>query len=141
VIGFLSMFIPFLAFGPSYAIGGAAAVFIYWTRSRRWVIPAAGAKIGAASGAFVFLIFAVVITSAYFYHPEGLRQVFSDSMSQLSARGYESQGAQQLIEMLNTSQGLGTLVAYLLAVLMILCVAGSLIGGALCAAYLRRRMH
>ena len=139
VLGFLAMFIPFGALGPAYAIGGALAILMYRTRTHVLPSPKAGARIGAASGGFAFLIFAIIFLATYVYDPETLRKMFTQAITQWSARGYDPQGVQQVTEMLNSPGGLGTLTTYLLVACLVIFLVGFSAGGALCAAYLRRR--
>lgn len=138
MIGLLGTFIPFGALGPAYALGGAVAVFMYRARTHIVPSPRAGAKIGAASGAVAFLIFAVIVLATYFRDPDPLRKVFAQVIAQLSARGSDPQVIQQLNDLLNAPGGLGSLTLYLLVVLLVIFLIGFSIGGALCAAYLRR---
>lgn len=139
VLGFLGMFIPFGAVGPAYAIGGALAILMYRTRTHLLPTPRAGAKIGAASGGFAFLIFAIMFLATYVYHPETVQNMFTQAITQWSARGYDPQGMQQATDLLNTPGGLGTLTTYLLVACLVIFLVGFSVGGALCAAYLRRR--
>lgn len=138
-LGFLGMFIPFGALGPAYALGGALAILMYRTRTHMLPSPKAAAKIGAASGGFAFLIFAIIFLATYVYDPETLRKMFTQAITQWSARGYDPQGVQQATDMLNSPGGLGTLTTYLLVACLLIFLVGFSVGGALCAAYLRRR--
>jgi hypothetical protein len=140
-VGFLSMFVPFGALGPAYLLGGALAVLIYRWRAHILPAPGGGAKIGAASGAFGSLIIAIIFVGAYVYNPEELRKVFMQAVTQLSARGYDAQHIQQATDMLNSSSGLASFTVFLLVTFFIIFVAGASIGGALCVAYLRRRLQ
>ena len=137
VTAIVALMIPMAAWGPAYAVGGAIAVLIYHRRAQA-LTSGAGAKIGAASGAFAFLIMCILMLGMYVYHPDELRKGITDSLAQLSSRGYDPQGTQQAIEILNNPSGLGFFVGVGLAMLAVVFIAGSSIGGALCAAYFRK---
>jgi hypothetical protein len=101
--------------------------------------PLAGAKIGAASGGFGFSILAIITIATYVYHSDELRKAMADAVHQMTARGSDPQSAQQALEFLKTQEGLGFFVAFGLAMLLLIFVISSSIGGALCASWLRRR--
>jgi hypothetical protein len=132
--------IPFAIFGPAFMAGGAVAVILY-RRHRKDRLPTlgAGAQIGAASGGFGFLFFAIPAVATLVYRPDELRQGMLDSISQLVGRGYDPQKIQQVQQLLKSPEGLAFFVAFGLFVLFLVFVAGSSIGGALYAAWLRKR--
>ncbi len=140
VISIVALALPLAVWGPAYAIGGAAAVFVYRLRTRHaHMTPLAGAKIGAASGGFGFSILAIITIATYVYHSDELRKAMADAVHQMTARGSDPQSAQQALEFLKTQEGLGFFVAFGLAMLLLIFVISSSIGGALCASWLRRR--
>lgn len=140
LVSIAAMFVPFAALGPAYALGGAAAVFLYRLRLRTSnVSSAAGVKIGASSGGFGFAILAIFLIGAYVYHEDGLRSFFSNLITLAVARGSDPQSAQQVHELLKTHEGLGAFVAFLLSVFLFLFLVASSLGGAMCASWLRRR--
>ena len=135
-----ALFVPLAALGPAYALGGAAAVFIYRLRARSATVStASGAKIGAASGGFGFAVVAIITIGTYVYHADDLRKLFSDLINQAAAHGSDPQAVQQALELLRTQEGLGAFVTFLLSVLLFMFVLASSVGGALCASWLRRR--
>jgi hypothetical protein len=140
VISIVALIAPFAVWGPAYALGGAAAVFIYSVRTRNArVTPSAGAKIGAASAGFGFSILAIVAVGTYVYHADDLRKTMTDAITQMTAHGSDPQAAQQALELLKTQEGLGLFVAFGLSMLLLVFVIASSVGGALCASWLRRR--
>jgi hypothetical protein len=140
IVSILALVLPLAVWGPAYALGGAAAVFVYRLRARdSRLTPAIGAKIGAASAGFGFSIIAIITVATYVYHSDDLRNAMSDAISQMTARGSDAQTAQQALELLKTPEGLGFFVAFGLSMLLIIFVAGASVGGALCASWLRRR--
>jgi len=138
VTAIVALMIPMAAWGPAYVVGGAIAVLLYRRRVRVPLASGAGAKIGAASGGFSFLILAIMMLAMYVYHPDDLRKGITDSLAQLSAKGYDAQGAQQAIDILNNPGGLGYFLVAGMTMLLVIFLAASSIGGALCAAYLRK---
>lgn len=136
----LASVIPFAIFGPAFMAGGALAVIFYRRhRKDRLPTPGAGAQIGAASGGFGFLFFAIPAVATLVYRPDELRQGMLDNISQLVGRGYDPQKVQQVQQLLKSPEGLTFFVAFGLFVLFLVFVAGSSIGGALYAAWLRKR--
>ena len=134
------LLLPIMGWGPAYVLGGAVAVFIYRLRARNVVLtPGAGAKVGAASAGFGFGIMAIILVGTYVYHPDDLRKLMTDTITQMTARGADPQAAQQMMELLKTPEGLGLFVAFSLSMLFLVFVIASSVGGALCASWLRRR--
>jgi hypothetical protein len=136
-IGSLS---PFAIFGPAFMAGGALSVLLYRRRANdKFPSPTTGARIGAASGGFGFLFPAIVAIATLVYRPEELRQPMLDGMAQAGTRGYDPQKLQQMQQMLKTPEGLTLVVVFILCVLLVIFVTGSSIGGALYAAWIRKR--
>jgi hypothetical protein len=136
----LAAVIPFAIFGPAFMAGGALSVILYRRHMKdRLPTPGAGAQIGAASGGFGFLFFAIPAVATLVYRPDELRQGMLDNITQLVGRGYDPQKIQQVQQLLKSPEGLTFFVAFGLFVLFLVFVAGSSIGGALYAAWLRKR--
>ncbi len=140
VFSLLAMVIPFAIFGPAFMMGGALAVLLY-RRNLGGALPApgAGAKIGAASGAFGFLFAAVMAIATLVYRPAEVRQGMLDNLSQMVGRGYDPQKVAQVQDLVKTPDGLAFFVSFGLVVMLVVMVAGASIGGALYAAWARRR--
>jgi hypothetical protein len=136
----LAAVIPFARFGPAFLAGGALSVILYRRHVKGGLpTPGAGAQIGAASGGFSFLFFAIPALATLVYRPDELRQWALDSISQQATRGYDPQKIQQAQELLKSPEGLTFFLAFVLFVLFLVFVAGSSIGGALYAAWIRKR--
>jgi hypothetical protein len=132
--------VPFAIFGPAFLAGGALAVFFYRRQLKdRLPTPGEGGRVGAASGGFGFLFFGIMTVATLVYRPEELRTGMLESISQLAGRGYDPHKIEQVQELLKTPQGLALLVAFGLLVIALMFVVGSSIGGALYAAWLRKR--
>ena len=140
VFSLLALVIPYAVFGPAYMMGGALAVVLY-RRSLGGVVPApgVGAKIGAASGAFAFLFSAVMAIATMVYRPTEVRQAMLDNLSQMVERGYDPKNVEQVKQLIMTPDGLMSFLIFVLFVTLMVMVAGSSIGGALYAAWARRR--
>lgn len=135
----LSMRIPYAMFGPAFLLGGAIAVLFYSRRSDRLPTPIAGAQIGAVSGGLIWLFFSIIMVSTLVYWPEMLRKQMLDNMAQMAGHGYDPQRTQQIGDLLKTQAGLTAFVVFGVILLFVVFVAGSSIGGALCAAWLAKR--
>ena len=128
--------IPYAALGPAYLLGGAVAVMFYCRRKEHQPTAGAGAKIGAVSGGLGFLFPAILMLATLVYRPEELRKLALDSMV---SHGYDAQMVQQAEGILKTQAGLTFFVVLGVAVMFVIFVAGASIGGAFCAAWLRKR--
>lgn len=138
----LAAIIPFAVFGPAFMAGGALSVMLYRRHGKeRLPSPTEGAQIGAASGGFGFLFFAIVMIATLVYRPDELRQPMLEAVARTVARnGYDPQKVEQMQQMLKTPEGLAFFVGFGLFVLFLIFVAGSSIGGALYAAWIRKRL-
>jgi hypothetical protein len=138
----LAAIIPFAVFGPAFMAGGALSVILYRRHVKdRLPSPGDGAQIGAASGGFGFLFFAIFVVATLVYRPDELRQPMLDRIAQAVARGYDPQKIEQMQQTLKTPEGLTFAVGFGLFMLFLIFVAGSSIGGALYAAWLRKRLQ
>lgn len=129
-----------LALGVAFMVGGAWSVRLY---SRKLNIPltrtAVGARIGAASGGFGFLFFAIVMVAGVVYQPDEVRKAMSDAFARLPKGSYDPEMASRLLDLMKTPGGLALLVAVGLFFMFLIFVVGASIGGAWYSAWLRRR--
>ena len=141
VCALMALVIPYAVFGPAFLLGGAVAVMFYCRRKDRSPTPGAGAKIGAVSGGLGFLFSAIPLVATLVYRPEELRKSVLESVGQMAGRGYDPQKVQQLEDILKTQAGLTFFVVLGVVVMFVIFVAGASIGGAFCAAWLRKRVQ
>ena len=140
VISLLAMVIPFGVFGPAFILGGGLAVMFYRRTSAGDVpTPGVGARIGAASGGFGFLYVAVLAIAMAVYRSVEVRDAMLESISQMTARGYDPQKVAQAEQLVKTPDGMMLFLAFGLFMMLLIMVAGSSIGGAFYAAWSRRR--
>jgi hypothetical protein len=135
------MIIPFGAFGLGMLAAGALSVVLYRRRNPAAnLTPGVGARLGAVSGALGFGIFAILtsIEMVVFRSGGQLRAALIEAVQQSAARSSDPQ-AQQLLEYLKTPQGLALVMVLGLIVMFLAFLALSGLGGALCAALLRRK--
>lgn len=137
----MALAIPYAVLGPAFLLGGAVAVLFYSRRRDRIPTPGAGAKIGAVSGGLGFLFAAIPLVATLVYRPEELRKPILDNVAQMVARGYDAQKVQQAEQLLKTQAGLTLFVVLLVMLMFAVFIAGASIGGAFCAAWLRKRMQ
>ena len=132
--------IPLAAFGPAFMAGGALAVVLYRRHVKdRLPSPGEGAQIGAVSGGFGFLFVAIFVVAMLVYRPEELRQPMLEAITHPVVH-YDNQKIEQMQALVKTSEGLTFVVVFGLFLLFLIFVVGSSIGGALYAAWLRKRM-
>jgi heme exporter protein D len=140
VFSLLAMVIPFAVFGPAFMLGGGLAAMLYRRTSGGAVpTPGAGARIGAASGGFGFLYLAVLAIAMVVYRSVEMRDAMLESISQMTARGYDPQKVAQVEQLVKTPDGMMLFLAFGLFMMLLIMVAGSSIGGAFYAAWSRRR--
>jgi hypothetical protein len=132
----------FVMSGLAFLLGGAWAARLYYRKARPVsTTPGVGAKIGAASGAFGFLFFAVIIVATAVYRADEIRKTVTDYAHQLTSQGGDPDKVKQMLDTLNAPGGLGVMVAFALCALLVIFVAGSSIGGAWYGAWMRKRMR
>ena len=141
VCALMALLIPYAVFGPAFLLGGAVAVMFYSRRRDRSPTPGAGAKIGAVSGGLGFLFSAIPLAATLVYRPEELRKSVLESVALMTSRGYDAQKVQQLQDILKTQAGLTFFVVLGVVVMFVVFVTGASIGGAFCAAWLRKRVQ
>ena len=139
VCSLMALVIPYAVFGPAFLLGGAVAVMFYCRRRDRSPTPSAGARIGAVSGGLGFLFSSIPLVATLVYRPEELRKSVLESVGQMAGRGYDPQKVQQLEGILKTPEGLTFFVVLGVVAMFVIFVVGASIGGAFCAAWLRKR--
>jgi ABC-type transport system involved in cytochrome bd biosynthesis fused ATPase/permease subunit len=141
LIAAVLMFVPFAGFGLGMGAAGILAVLFY---RRRTVIleitPGMGARLGALSGTLGFGIFAIftAIELLVFHSGGELRAAMLEAIQQSAARSADPQ-AQQLLEYLKSPAGLALMMGVGLAVMLVIFLIFSSLGGALGAVLLRRK--
>lgn len=129
-----------LVFGAAFMAGGAWSVRIYYRKMKEAPIrPSTGAQIGAASGGFGFLFFAVLAVATVVYQAAEMRKAMADALDQATKRGADPEVARRVLEFLKTPEGLASFVAFGLFVMLLIFVIGASIGGAWYSAWLRKR--
>jgi len=139
VIAVLSMLLPLGLFGLGMLAAGIIAVRLYRRRVPLVVTPGMGATLGAASGGFGFCIFAIFTAVAVtVFHAGGqLRAALITALEQSAARSSDPQ-AQTIVAQLKTPEGLAFVMAFGLALTLVVFVVLCSIGGAIGAAWLGR---
>jgi len=141
VIAALLMFIPLGAFGLGMLTGGILAVLFYRRRNpAAELTPGMGARLGAASGALGFGVFAIftAIEVLVFHSGGQLRTALLEAIQQSAARSSEPQ-AQQALEYLKSPAGLALMMGLGLVLMFVIFLILSSLGGALGAVLLRRK--
>jgi hypothetical protein len=140
VFSLLAMVIPYAVFGPAFLVGGALAVMFYRKASSGIAPPpGVGARIGAASGGFGFLYFAVLAVATTVYRSTEVRDAMLESVAQMATRGYDPQKVAQVQDLIKSPDGMTLFLAFGLFMMLLIMVVGSSIGGAFYAAWSRRR--
>jgi hypothetical protein len=140
LLGAASPMAPFFVFGLAF-LGGAWAARLYRRKAKDvGLTPGAGARLGAASGAFGFLFLAVIIVAMVVYRADEMRKLMTDSAPQLVNRGYDAEKMQQMLDILKTPGGLAVFVTFGLFAMLVMFVIGSSIGGAWYGAWVRKRL-
>ena len=144
--GFLALFlsfIPYFFFGPAFLAAGAFAVYLYYRRTHTSPNRGSAARLGAASGGFAFLFLSVVFVATAFYMPEAKRdasvaQIRRATEAQLKAKHYDPDQIRDVMNFVNTREGLILGFAFTFLLFAVICVVGASIGGAWYAAWLQK---
>lgn len=141
LIGAVLMFTPFGVLGIGMLLAGVASVYLY-RRRMPWtsLSTGAGAKLGIASGMFGSIIFAWIGATLVLIFNRGgqLRSLIIQALDQSAARNPDPE-AQQMLQYLKTPQGIATAAILVGIFLFIFFVLLAGVGGALGAAFARRR--
>jgi hypothetical protein len=141
LIAAVLMFIPLGAFGLGLIAAGVLAVLFYRRRNPAGDLsPGMGARLGAVSGVLGFGIFAVLTAiEVLVFHSGGqLRAALLEAVQQSASRTSDPQ-AQQILDYLKSPPGLALVMALGLAVMFVVFLIVSSLGGALGAVLLRRK--
>lgn len=141
LIAAVLMFIPLGAFGLGMIAAGVLAVLFYRRRNPVGILsPRIGARLGAISGMLGFGIFAIFTSvEVLVFHSGGqLREALLEAVQQSASRTSDPQ-AQQVLDYLKSPPGLALVMVLGLAVMFVVFLIFSSLGGALAAALLRRR--
>jgi hypothetical protein len=123
-------------------VGGVIAVVLYRRREPGANLSAwMGARLGAMSGAFGFAIFIVfaAVTATFFDGGPKLQQALQQSMDLAAKRSSDPVAAQQMLQIFRTPEGLAALMLIGLVLTLIGFVILAGLGGAIGAAWIRRR--
>ena len=141
LIAAVLMFIPLGAFGLGMIAAGVLAVLFYRRRNPLGTLsPGMGARLGALSGMLGFGIFAVLTAvEVLVFHSGGqLRAALLEAVQQSASRTSDPQ-AQQIFDYLKSPPGLALVMVLGLAVMFVVFLICSSLGGALGAVLLRRK--
>ena len=141
LIAALVMFTPLGAFGIGMLAAGSLAVVFYQRRNPATTLtPRMGAKLGLLSGTLGFGMFAIFTSVAMLISRSGgqLRATLLQMIEQSAARNPDPE-VQQMMQYLKSPSGLVLVMILGLAVMFIIFLILSSIGGALGAVLLRRR--
>jgi hypothetical protein len=141
LIAAVLMFIPLGAFGLGMIAAGVLAVLFYRRRNADANLsPGMGARLGAISGMLGFGIFAVFTSvEVLVFHSGGqLRAALLEAVQQSASRTADPQ-AQQILDYLKSPPGLALVMVLGLAVMFVVFLIFSSLGGALGAVLLRRK--
>ena len=133
--------IPFLGFLLWLIVGGVLGITIYRRRvPQAMLTPGLGARIGAVTGLFGFVVFAVLFGSDLLLTRSSghFRQMLQQMIEQAASRNADPR-AQQAIQQMMTPAGLALLVTIVLVLFFAAFLALSSVGGALGAWLLGKR--
>lgn len=141
LIAAVLMFIPLGAFGLGMIAAGVLSVLFYRRRNlAENLTPGTGARLGALSGMLGFGIFAVLTSvEVLVFHSGGqLRAALLEAVQRSALRTADPQ-AQQALDYLKSPPGLALVMVLGLALMFVVSLIFSTLGGALGAVLLRRK--
>lgn len=139
IAGFLMLapYISLLFFVWMFLAGGAAAI-VYRNRTGIPITARMGAKIGALTGVFAFLVTGFFYIAGWLLHPDLVRQQLQQGMQMSAARSADPQQAkamQDMVARVTSPEGMPIFLAIVLIVLfgflVVLCSAGGAAGSTL----------
>lgn len=141
LIAAVLMITPFAGLGLGMLIGGSLSVVIYRRRvpSAR-LTPGMGARLGMVAGVLGSACLAIILAvrTLVFHGWQSVREDLIAGVEQAAARNPDPQ-TRQVVEFLTSPQGIVLLLTMALITTVVAFVIFSGLGGALCAALLRRR--
>ena len=140
IIGATFMIFPLgIGIAGMIASGALSALFYYHRVSARNLTTGTGAKLGALTG-FFGGVFTVIYTSvvAIFWGSEQFRAAMMDQLNQFASQTHDPRQL-EMIEYFKTPAGLTAILLLGTIVMLFLFLAFSTVGGALGAAWIRRR--
>lgn len=140
IIGSIFMFFPLgIGIAGMIASGALSAIFYYHRAAARNLTNGVGAKLGALSGIVGSLFTAVyMVAVGFFWGFQRLRELMMDQLNQYAAQAKDPRQL-QMIEYFKTSQGFEVILVLGIIVMCFLFLIFSTAGGALGAAWVRRR--
>ncbi len=146
ISGFIAailMLVPLGAYGLGMLAAGFLCVILYRRRNpTSELTPGSGARLGAACGAMGFTFFGIftAIEVLVFHSGGELHAALLQAVQQSASRTTDPQ-AQQMLDYLRSPSGLALVMGMGLAVMFVMFLVFSSLGGALSAYLLRRRSH
>ena len=134
------MFFPLgIGIAGMIASGALSAIFYYHRAAARNLTNGVGAKLGALSGIVGSLFTAVyMVAVGFFWGFQRLRELMMDQLNQYAAQAKNPRQL-QMIEYFKTSQGFEVILVLGIIVMCFLFLIFLTAGGALGAAWVRRR--
>ena len=135
------MFVPLGAFGIGMLADGLLVLLFYHRRRPGAPLtPGMGAQLGMVSGVFGFAMFAIftAIEVLVFHSGGQLRAALVEAVQQSASRTSDPQ-AQQVLDYLKSPAGLALVMGIGLAVIFVIFLLLSCLGGTLTAVFLRRK--
>lgn len=122
------------------AAGGLAVVFYHRRSPASLVTPGIGARVGALGGLFGFAIFSIfaAIEVVVFHGGGALRTAMLEAVQQSATRSSDPQ-AQQMVDYLKSPAGLALMMGLGLALVFVVFLVLSSLGGAMGSAMVRRK--
>jgi hypothetical protein len=140
VIGSIFMFFPLgIGIAGMIASGALSAIFYYHRAAPTNLTNGVGAKLGALSGIVGSVFTAIyMVAVGFFWGFQRLRDLMMDQLNQYAAQAKDPHQL-QMIEYFKTSEGFAVILILGIIVMGFLFLAFSTVGGALGAAWVRRR--
>ena len=141
LVAAISMLLPFGALGLGILAAGYVAVRGYQRRSAAAILtPGMGARLGAVAGVLGFVFFTIfTAVEVLVFHTGGeLHDALMQAVQQSISRTSDPQ-AQQMLQYLKSSSGLALVMTMGLALMFVVFLIFSSVGGAIGAAVLGRK--
>jgi len=122
-------------------LGGALSVVLYSRGDKRGRIPAGhGARLGAVTGLFAFIVYGLIVTAEMSAKRGELLDMLRKTLQEAAARNPNPQ-AQEMVQQIMTPAGLATLLALTAVIFFFTFLVLSSLGGSVGAAIVNSTRH